>query len=397
MQKMLSYDDVLLIPRYSNFNSRKETDISVKFCGKHYSAPIIMSPMNCVTSPQMIHFFIKENLIPTVHRYFKDALQQYDYVYIGLGEQILLDKYDVYPTDWVKRNQLRNNVVDFSRDVGERIREELDCVYFSVGSTIKYKQWIDCLLKKGIKKFCVDMAHGHSKPCVDTIKYIRSFGKDIKIIAGNIATNDAKKDLYKSGADALRVGIGGGSSCSTSANTGFGMSTLSSIQQICCEKNKVGIIADGGIRTTGDIVKSIYFGSDVVMLGKILAATDLSPSNCYNSNQQFIRKINAVYDIQDCKSNDNIQNIVKYKQYMGMASEKARKGVLQSGSIEGVSGLIKYTGKTKDIIENIKINMKSALSYGGCKNWKQLKQNVECKFLSNASILERKTHLDIER
>ena len=392
---MLSYDDILLIPRKSEFNSRSEVDISVEFDGDIYSAPIVMSPMTCVTSPEMIHFFVKEKLVPTVHRYFPSAKIQYDYVYIGLGEQILLDKEGIHFSDWESRNEIRNNVVDFTGEINKQIRKEISKVYFAVGSVQKYKEWIDYLLSKGIKRFCVDMAHGHSKPCMDTIKYLKSVDKNIKVMAGNIATNDARQDLENCGVDSLRVGIGGGSSCSTSANTGFGVSSITSLQDTCKTLRQSQIIADGGIKTTGDMIKAMYFGSDMVMLGKMLASTDMASGGCFNRKYELIEKSKVIYELENVILPTDVKNLVSYKEYFGMASEKARKGVLQKGSIEGVSGMIKYTGTTENLIQNIKINMKSALSYGGCKNWKDLRKNVKYMTITGSSVTERKTHLDV--
>lgn len=390
-EMMLSYDDVLLIPRRSDFNSRSETDISVEFCGQKYDMPIIMSPMTCVTSPEMIKFFIDNKMIPTVHRFFKSAEEQYTYVYLGLYEQILLEENGIKFDDWEERRKLRENTLTFdNKRLMKKLKDEINEVYFAVGSVNKWKDWIDYLLKLGIKKFCVDMAHGHSKPCIDTIKCLRKQGKDIKIIAGNIATSSARKDLEKVGVNSLRCPIGSGICCTTSINTGFGVSTVSSLMDLDGIKNKKSqIIADGGIRNTGDMVKAIYFGADVVMLGRLLAATDLAAGSSYNSNMMLIAKDKVIYDEQN-------RNVF-YKEYFGMSSEKARKGVLSKGSIEGVSGMIKYTGTTRDLIDNIKLNMKSALSYGGCKTWNELREKVEHKIISNASILERKTHLDVTK
>lgn len=393
----LSYDDVLLIPRKSNLTSRSQVDIGVQFCGQKYSAPIVMSPMTCVTSPQMIHYFCKQRLIPTMHRYFQKAQDQYDYVYIGLAEQILLQKNNIHPFDWENRVKLRNNTITFD-DISQQLHYQIGQVYFAIGSVIKWKQWIDYLLSKGVRKFCIDMAHGHSKPCIDTIKYLRSIDEDIKIMAGNIATSQAYKELSKCGVDSLRCSIGSGAACTTRSKCGFGVPMITCLQDINKIKNEnTYIVADGGIKQTGDMIKCMYFGSDVVMLGKMLAATDLSAANNYNKDQKLINRVASRYQLPPRYTNRDVQNLVVYKQYLGMASKKARNGVLQEGSIQGVSGLIKYNGTTEDLINNIKKNMKSALSYGGVKNWEQLREKVKYNIISNASIIESMTHLDITK
>lgn len=389
---MLSYDDVLLIPRRSDFASRSSTDISINFGGKKYSAPIIMSPMTCVTSPEMIHFFIKENLVPTVHRYFQEGSIQYDYVFFGLVEQIMLEEEGINVFDWERRKKLINNTICLSKRLNDKLLEEINEVYFSVGSVLKYKDWIDYLLNKGVKKFCIDMAHGHSIHCIDTIKYLRSKGDDIVIMAGNIATLEAKIELERAGVNSIRANIGSGSACTTRNNTGFGVPSITCLENLTLKSGKSQIIADGGIKQTADMVKAIYFGADAVMIGKLLASTDLAPGECLNKFKETI-KSNICYSKEDMNANES--NLVAYKAYRGMASELSRKGILKEGSIEGVSGFVRYIGTTKDYIKNVKMNLQSALSYGGSKDWKEFRKNVKYGVISESSVLEGNTHLDI--
>ena len=389
---MLSYDDILLIPRKSYFASRSDTDISVIFGGNKYSAPIIMSPMTCVTSPEMIHFFIKENLVPTVHRYFQEGSMQYDYVFLGLTEQIMLEEEGINVFDWKRRIELRNNTISFPKRLKEKILEEVNEVYFAVGSVLKYKDWIDYLLSKGVKKFCIDMAHGHSIHCIDTVKYLRSKGNDILIMAGNIATLEAKIELETAGVNSIRANIGSGSACTTRNNTAFGVPSITCLENITSQIGKSQIIADGGIKQTADIIKAIYFGADAVMMGKLLASTDLAPGECLNKHRKVI-KSDICYSKEDTNANE--YNLVVYKAYRGMASELSRKGVLKEGSVEGVSGFVRYIGTTKDYIKNVKMNLQSALSYGGSENWEKFRKNVKYGLISESSVLEGNTHLDI--
>lgn len=386
----MSFDDVLLIPRYSKFKSRSQTDITVDFCGEKYQTPLIMSPMTCVTSPQMVYFGIKNGIVPTIHRYFDKVQTQYDYMYYGMIEQVVLEEKGIDCLDWEKRIEIRNNTIVFNPNTFEQVQFLMGKIYFSVGSVLKYKKWIDYLLNKGVKRFCVDMAHGDSLPCIKTVEYLRKKGKDIKIIAGNIATSQAYKRLYNSGVDAVRCSIGGGSACTTRRNCGFGVPNITCLQDISTvKKSDCKVIIDGGIRAVGDMVKSIAFGADMVMVGKILASTSLSSGACYNDKKQMIQKTSVNYEPKG-----QIYDIC-YKRYMGMASQKSRKGVLNYGSVQGVSGLIKYSGRTEKIVNDIKLNLHSALSYGGSKNFTQFRKKVKYIELSNSSVIESETHLDI--
>ena len=163
--------------------------------------------------------------------------------------------------------------------------------------------------------------------------------------------------------------------CSTRINTGFGVPLLSTIEECAEVKRQAVIIADGGIKYFGDIPKCIAVGADMAMLGRQFASTDLAPGLTYDKNKNL--------------SNDNIV----YKQYRGMASSEARKGVKKKSSIEGVSGLIPYTGTTKDFIENLELNLEASLSYCGAKNWTEFKANVEIVRISSGGWSESLTNV----
>jgi IMP dehydrogenase len=239
-------------------------------------------------------------------------------------------------------------------------------IFIAVGNTSKWKNWILKLLdyRNGGKNFgiLVDVANGDTKACVETVRFLSQRIEDINIMAGNVATRSAFKRLQDAGANFIRVGIGGSSICATRLNTGFGVPTLTSIFDCAKVKDSAYLVADGGIEYNGDILKAMAAGADMVMCGKLFAATSMSGGmKHYDENA---KEPNAV-----C--------------YSGMASKEAinrltsTKSVL---SIEGISGLIPYTGETGDVVQGILGNLQTALSYyAGCRNWYEFKRNV--KFL----------------
>jgi len=390
---MLTYDDVVLVPRRSSFPSRSVTDPGMWFCGKKYELPIVMSPMSSVTSPEMIYFFFKNKMVPSVHRYFNNAAEQYDYVFLGIAEQINIEDMGVSVFDWKARKELRQNVVAFTPNMIKRVQAVVDETFFAIGSVAKYKDWIDELLRRGVKRFCVDMAHGDSDACLETLEYLAKL--DTLVMAGNIATPESARRLEESGADAIRANIGSGAACTTRIKTGFGVPSVTCIMDIAnCGIKDAEVIADGGIREPGDIVKALYFGADMVMLGSVLAATDLSPSRCFNKNGEFIEKTTEVFPNDSESSNKYPNRVIYYKEYVGMASALARRNVMKEASVEGEAGFVRYRGKTSDLIAGIKMNLQSALSYGGCANWEQFRHFVEYGVVSNASILEGRARLD---
>lgn len=329
-RETISFDDIFLVPRYLNMESRSEADISI--CG--YDMPVINAPMDMLDDIKMIKLLLENNLITTLHRYFKTPDAQVNHVYSI--------------PNW-------------------------EYIYFAVGSMKKYKTWIKYLIKKGVTNFIVDMAHGDSALCVNTIKYIRSYSDEFKIIAGNVCTKSGYNRLEQAGASAIRVGISNESCCSTAIETGFGVSQASAIMDVSSIKNKALLIADGGIKSIGDMVKAIRLGADLCMMGKMFASTSLG------SGESFDENLNVTDDLKN----------IKYKTYRGMASKEAREDILKGNSIEGVSGIIPYTGTTEEFLIQIKFRLQAALSYGGCKNWNDFKRLVKINKISPSGYQER--------
>ena len=233
-------------------------------------------------------------------------------------------------------------------------------------------QRIDFINKdSGVTTFCLDVAHGHHVLVERALKSIKDkYGKGLNLIAGNVATPKGYLALSEWGADAVRVGIGGGSICSTRVQTGHGVPTFESVLT-CSYEDGATIIADGGIKTAGDIVKALAAGADFVMLGSMLAGTDQSPGQIFQSN--------------DGK---------KYKVYRGMASVEAQQEWRgEARSLEGISTTIPYKGCVVKIIQNLLQNVRSGLSYSGARNITQLQAKAEFIVQSSASQVESSTHI----
>lgn len=392
MRVTYGYDDVTLIPSYSDLKSRSQADTSMH----GYSLPIISSCMDTL-GVDIMHEVTNKNIPFIAHRAFKTAKQQY------------LHFFPNYEIDFKKSNPKN--------------------IWFAVGSVQKYKEWIVQLFDFGVRQFCVDMAHGDSKACIDTIKFLKQLfqkkshltsilNQTPHIIAGNVATAEGFRRLENAGANGIRIGIASGQICSTAIQTGFGVPILTNIIDSCkARKNKnTWIIADGGIKNTGDIAKAVYFGADFCMIGKLFASTNLASGKCYNKKMQLLKEntnqqpFNTVYPQQfdkkwqiarkidsqnDSSDNSNkcISNTVKYKEYHGMASRQARSGLLNYASVQGVSGVVSYIGTTESFINDTKLRLQASLSYGGSKNWKQFRKKVKSCMRSNAGIIAADTHL----
>ena len=241
---------------------------------------------------------------------------------------------------------------------------------------------IHALIDENVDVITIDTAHGHSKSVLDMLKFIKKNYPSQQVIAGNIATADAAESLIKNGADAIKVGIGPGSICTTRIVAGVGVPQLSAIYECAkiSKKFKIPLIADGGIRYSGDIAKAIAAGSDTVMLGGLLAGTDEAPGEV----EMFEGRT--------------------YKSYRGMGSI----GAMQSGSKdryfqehhneskklipEGIEGRVPYKGTMKSILHQLTGGLRSSMGYLGCKNIKLMKTKTNFIKVSSSSKIESHTH-----
>jgi len=249
----------------------------------------------------------------------------------------------------------------------------------AVGASKDTFERVEALVKAGVDVIVVDTAHGHSKKVIETVKKIKKMYPDLPVIAGNVATAEAVEELIKAGADAVKVGIGPGSICTTRIVAGIGVPQLSAILQCAyvAKKYDIPIIADGGIRYSGDIVKALAAGAETVMLGSIFAGTEESPGET------------VLYQGR------------KYKVYRGMGSI----GAMKSGSAdryfqsdnqkfvpEGVEGMVPYKGAVKDVVYQLIGGLRSGMGYVGAKNIDELQKKAKFIKITNASVKESHPH-----
>ncbi|HOJ37511.1 MAG TPA: IMP dehydrogenase [Ignavibacteriales bacterium] len=238
----------------------------------------------------------------------------------------------------------------------------------------------ELLIRAGVDIIAIDTAHGHSKAVIDTIKEIKN-RFDIEIIAGNVATEEGVIDLVKAGADVIKVGIGPGSICTTRIVAGAGVPQLTAIANCSKAADKLGvtIIADGGIKYSGDITKAIAAGAHAVMLGSLLAGTDEAPGDL------------ILYQGRS------------YKQYRGMGSIGAmqkgssdrygQKGVDPSKLVpEGIEGRVPYKGPVSLILHQLVGGIKSGMGYTGSKNIEDLRTKTKFVQITNAAYRESHVH-----
>ena len=330
MKKALSFDDVLLKPKYSDIESRKHIDIGVCLGREIYlSLPIVSAPMDTVTGPHMAHAMSQFGGCGIIHRY----------------------------------NTIEEQV-DMLKNVGVLKAA-------AIGVTGDYLERAQALVAVGCTLLCLDVAHGHHKLVKEALYAIRNtVGMGIHVMAGNVATLDGFNDLSDWGADSVRVGVGGGSICSTRIQTGHGIPTLQSVLDCAGSDKPAAIIADGGIKNSGDMVKALAAGADAVMVGSLLAGTIETPGEFFLNNGR------------------------QYKTYRGMASVEAQiewRG--HSSSIEGVSHTIPAKGPAYKIIEQLDNGIRSGFSYSGARSLQELWSKAEFVQQTPAGQFESSTHV----
>jgi IMP dehydrogenase len=339
-KEAITYDDMLLVPQYSDITSRSEVDISNRLGHRQLKIPIIASPMDTVSGHEMAIAMYRAGGMAVLHRY--NTIE-----------------------DQVRMATKVTQVSNWSGQVGA-----------AVGVTGDFAERAEALVAAGVDVLCIDVAHGHHILVKKALEQLRNeYDNHIYIIAGNVCTLEGINDVADWGADAVRCNIGGGSICSTRIVTGHGLPGLQTIFDCARTDREVAIIADGGIKTSGDIVKALAAGADFVMCGSLLAGTTESPGEVVTSPGNGFRGFPV-------------------KEYRGMASKDAQLDWRNKSSTpEGVASYIPYKGSVKDILKDLEGGIRSGFSYTGARNLKELQHKVEWARQTSAGTQESGTHI----
>ncbi len=465
----ITYDDVLLIPAYSQVLPR-ETNVSTRLTKNIFlNIPLISAAMDTVTDSQMAIAIARDGGIGVIHKNLSirqqaaevDKVKRSESGMIknpitltkdkNVGDALeLMAKYhisgipivddtmtligiitnrdlrfkpdrnqlisDIMTVDGLitlpegstledAENVLKNNrieklpVVDGNyklrglitfKDIQKKKKHPYSCkdelgrlrVGAAVGISYDTLERVAALVETGVDAIFVDTAHGHSAGVLNMISRIKAIYPQVSLIGGNIATGEAAKALIDSGADAVKVGIGPGSICTTRIIAGVGVPQLSAIMNVVEETSKfdIPIIADGGIKQTGDIAKAIAAGADTVMLGNLFAGHEESPGE------------RVIYERR------------AYKIYRGMGSESAMKqgsadryfqdaeDEISKFVPEGIEGRIPFKGSVGDTIYQLVGGLRAAMGYCGCMTIEEMKTNTRFNRITNAGLRESHPH-----
>ena len=343
IKEALTFDDVLLLPKYSAVLPSK-TNIYLRLTKKiSLQVPFLSSAMDTVTESKMAAAIAKEGGIGIIHRNLNIKYQSQE----------------------VKK------VKDKKLNVGA-----------AIGTNEEDIDRARSLQSNGVDLIVIDTAHGHSEKVIKTLTKLKKIIKEVPICVGNVATGEAAKKLYNSGADIIKVGIGPGSICTTRMVAGIGVPQISAIMDVkkALNKKNVKIISDGGIKFSGDIAKALAAGADAIMMGSIFAGTEESPGKKFKIKGKF------------------------YKQYRGMGSI----GAMSAGSAnryfqknfkdkskyvpEGVEGRVEYKGKVSKIIYQLQGGLRSSMGYIGAKNLQEINKKAKFIKITKAGFYESMVH-----
>jgi IMP dehydrogenase len=357
LQEGLTFDDVLLLPGYSDFKRQEVVLTGTLHPSIVLPLPVISSPMDTVTEEAMARSMALAGGLGVIHRNLIISVQ----------------------ADMVRAVK--------STKVGAGVAAAFDAngkllVGAAVGVGADFEERVKAVVDAGADILVIDSGHGNTKFMAEGIAHIKSTYPNVVVMAGNIATADGAKRLIAAGADVLRVGMGPGSICTTRVITGMGVPQLTAIMEAVkgAKGSKATVVADGGIRQIGDMAKALAVGAQAVMLGSLLAGFDESPGERI------------------------VKNDKEYKTYRGMGSIAA----MQKGSAErygqmkdakekqlipeGVEGLVAYKGEITDYLTQIAGSLKSSFYYIGAKTQEEFQTKATFVKITQASLTESHPH-----
>lgn len=337
----LAFDDVLLIPQKSEISSRAEVSLKTEISSNFFlNIPIISINMDTVTGTDMA---------------------------VAIGQKGGISFMPRFDTPQIQADKIAE------------VKKQKQRVIAALGMRDDTLLRAEKCVKAGADALTIDVAHGHMNKCLKMTSELKRKYK-LPIISGVIATYDGAFDLFKAGADMVRVGVGAGTICVTRVVTGCGVPQITAISEAVRAKNKFKnkfVLADGGIKSSGDIVKALAAGANAVTLGSLLAGTDEAPGKIIGKDGVFFKEYNGSTSVTE--KDRQMQKHNGHKPHFKL-------------HIEGVEGLVKYKGPVAEILDQLCAGIRSGFSYCGAKNIQQLWKNAKFVQITPAGWRESQAH-----
>lgn len=364
----ITFDDVLLMPGYSNFK-RQEISLETKLTKNiTLKTPLVSAPMDTVTESSMAISLAKMGGIGLIHRN------------LTVKDQVLEVK----------------KVKDYTKSGQDKL-----LVGAAIGASSGFETRAEALIEAGVDVIVIDSAHGYADYVLKTLKYLKKNYKT-DVIAGNIATYDGAKALIDAGADGLRVGMGPGAICTTRIISGMGVPQITAILETAKAAKNTGvpIIADGGIKYSGDMVKAFGAGANAVMMGSFFASCleapgehiELSPEQVPSRFKSILKQNKKTYTF---KTYRGMGSLGAMKKGTEIKSEDEFHGKSYKDRVlvaEGVEGLVPINGDVKKVVEQALGGIRSGMYYIGSKTIKDIQENGKFIQITHASLTESHPH-----
>jgi IMP dehydrogenase len=340
----LTFDDVLLVPRRSTVRSRQDVSLRTRLTRNlSLDIPVVSANMDTVTEAEMALVMAHLGGIGILHRF------------MSVEDQV--------------------DQVQMVKKEGQGLK-----VGAAVGTDHDLLDRADALAAAGIDVLVLDIAHGHADHALQAVTSLKRHLPSMEVIAGNVATAQGARDLVDAGADAVKVGVGPGGVCTTRLVAGVGIPQLTAIDDVASARLEVPVIADGGIRNSGDIAKALAAGAESVMIGSLLAGTKESPGEIEQSNHGLVKRIRGMASFEAVQQRASRLGAPVDDEYF------------EQRAPEGVEGTVPYRGGADRVVNTLLGGVKSAMSYLDSRNIGQFQQNAAFVRVSPNGVRENRPH-----
>ena len=338
----LTFDDVLIVPRRSSIRSRQDVSVCTRFSRRiELGIPVVAANMDTVCEHEMAVAMARLGGIGIVHRFMPIEAQ---------ADQI-----------------------DMAKEAGADL-----VVGAAVGTDRDMLDRAKALVAAGSDALVLDIAHGHSDHAIDGVRALKDYFADIDVVAGNVATLEGAADLADAGADAVKVGVGPGGVCTTRTVAGVGVPQLTAIADVA--PIGVPVIADGGIRSSGDIAKALAAGASTVMVGSMLAGTKESPGEVEQGSAGLQKRIRGMASFEAVQARAD------------RAGEDLDEEYLSYRAPEGVEGTVPYKGEVSKLVHQLMAGLRSAMSYTDACTLAEFSQLAEFMAVTPQGVIESLPH-----